>query len=201
MEELERGSPRSPGSGLRSTPESPVALPSVPASEAAGPPLYCGRDTMEDTGDLWLGICGSCDAEYNIRDEDLRRVYPDVSDVFDVGKFSATCDVCHAVVHMFLQHVEVIPFSAMQVLPPVAGCPECGREHDPQLPHDLHALVYQYQFRSRQAQAGREERWPTWDDAMAHCTPDIQQRWRDGLQRVRQGVDSLRQEGEAYGPA
>lgn len=78
--------------------------------------------------------------------------------------------------------VTEIPFSAFQLLPPAEGvCPACAKDHDPEDPHDRQSLHYQYWFRLNEAKAGREERWPTWDDAMAHCAPEVQDLWREAL--------------------
>ena len=54
-------------------------------------------------------------------------------------------------------------------------CPECGRKHEPEWPHNQQSLAYQYHFRAQ------HNRWPTWLDAMAHCTPDMQTRWKEAL--------------------
>jgi hypothetical protein len=54
------------------------------------------------------------------------------------------------------------------LLPPAPDkCQACATAHDPSLPHNQQSLHYQYWF------YGREGRWPTWDDAMAHCTPEM----------------------------
>lgn len=47
-------------------------------------------------------------------------------------------------------------------------CPECAVIHEPYEPHDWQSLFYQYSFMEQNG------RWPTWDDAMAHCSPEIQ---------------------------
>jgi hypothetical protein len=127
---------------------------------------------MSDYPDMWFGTC-TCGAEYSIGETVLAEVEP--------GPRTIRCSQCAAVVELVGQHVKSVPFSAWTVLPPSAGCKECGREHEPDQPHDVQSLTYQYYFRSREARAGREERWPTWRDAMAHCTPEVQQRWTDAL--------------------
>lgn len=50
-------------------------------------------------------------------------------------------------------------------------CAECAKVHEPDLPHNQQSLFWQYSFREKNG------RWPTWADAMAHCTPEMQQRW------------------------
>ena len=68
------------------------------------------------------------------------------------------------------------------VLPAAPGtCPECATEHPPEQPHNRQSLLYQYRYRQQHG------RWPSWNDAMAHCTPAIQRQWREGLREC--GVD------------
>jgi hypothetical protein len=47
--------------------------------------------------------------------------------------------------------------------------------HDPAEPHNQQSLYYQMAFRQQHG------RWPTWTDAMSHCTPEVQAIWREGL--------------------
>lgn len=66
---------------------------------------------------------------------------------------------------------------SMTLLPPAEGtCPVCGREHPDELPHDASTMYYQHRF------YGLRGRWPTWSDAMAHCSIEIQSAWREGLE-------------------
>lgn len=46
-------------------------------------------------------------------------------------------------------------------------CAECAAVHKPEEPHNQQSLFYQYSFREKHG------RWPTWTDAMAHCSDDI----------------------------
>ncbi len=63
------------------------------------------------------------------------------------------------------------------LLPPKAGtCQECATAHDPRQPHNQQSLYYQYRFYSKHG------RWPTWRDAMAHCTEEIKTLWIDALE-------------------
>lgn len=57
--------------------------------------------------------------------------------------------------------------------PPPTACQVCGRNpaHPPELPHDGHSMYYQYSF------YGEHGRWPTWNDAMEHCTDDMKRKW------------------------
>lgn len=69
--------------------------------------------------------------------------------------------------------------NVMQMLPaPPGTCAECAVKHDHDQPHNKQSLFYQYRFRSTHG------RWPTWSDAMAHCTPEMQAEWREHLIRV-----------------
>ena len=64
----------------------------------------------------------------------------------------------------------------MTLAPPLAGtCPECDVEHDPAMPHNAQSLSYQYKFRQKHG------RWPTWADAMAHCTSEVRALWIKAL--------------------
>lgn len=72
--------------------------------------------------------------------------------------------------------VKEIRFEDMTLAPPLSGtCPECAVNHDPALPHDAQSLYYQYKFRQKNG------RWPTWSDAMAHCTNEVRARWTQAL--------------------
>lgn len=55
-------------------------------------------------------------------------------------------------------------------------CPECAVKHEPDQPHNAQSLAYQYDFRARHG------RWPTWADAIAHCSPEVQAAWKRALQ-------------------
>lgn len=58
---------------------------------------------------------------------------------------------------------------------PPGTCPECAVKHDPNLPHDRNSLAYQYKFYDRHG------RWPTWADAMQHCSPAVKAQWAEAL--------------------
>lgn len=64
----------------------------------------------------------------------------------------------------------------LQLLPAKSGkCPECATDHEPEMPHNQQSLYYQYSF------YGKYGRWPTWKDAMGHCTEEMQAQWIEGL--------------------
>lgn len=58
---------------------------------------------------------------------------------------------------------------------PEGTCPECAVKHDPSMPHNQQSLAYQYHFYDVHG------RWPTWEDAMAHCTEEVQEEWKKAL--------------------
>jgi len=62
------------------------------------------------------------------------------------------------------------------LLPPKPGvCQECAVDHPPEDPHNNQSLYFQYKFR------GDHGRWPTWKDAIAHCTPEVREFWEEEL--------------------
>lgn len=140
------------------------------------------RMTEHIEDDLWVGICHSCGERFQISDKQLTEVYFALMLLLDeADEFEASCSVCEGPVTLARQTIKVVPFSSWTVLPAATGCPMCGTEHYANVPHDWQTLLYKYTFRSQEATAGREERWPTIRDAMAHCTPEVQQQWIDAL--------------------
>lgn len=62
--------------------------------------------------------------------------------------------------------------SGAYLLPPKKDvCQSCAVKHPPEHPHNQQSLYWQYWF------YGQHQRWPKWEDAMAHCTPEMQQFW------------------------
>jgi len=74
------------------------------------------------------------------------------------------------------------PFALLSKTPP-GTCPECAVAHDPKLPHSLQSLTYQYKFYEKHG------RWPTWKDAMEHCSVEIQSIWIAQLRKYGIGID------------
>ena len=67
------------------------------------------------------------------------------------------------------------------LLPPRPDlCQTCAARHAPQDPHDPDGLYYQVQFYQEYG------RYPTWRDAMAHCSAEVKAAWITEL--VRAGV-------------
>ena len=70
---------------------------------------------------------------------------------------------------------------AIRVAAPSSGtCPVCATVHDPKDPHDRNSLYYLHRFHRR------HKRFPTWADAMAHCSAETQEAWKKKL--LNQGV-------------
>ncbi len=77
----------------------------------------------------------------------------------------------------------------MQLLPPGPDvCPICAIDHKPDEPHNQRSIYYQYRF------YGIRGRWPTWADAVAHCSPEVQAAWKEEL--GQRGVWSEPKDGE-----
>lgn len=73
----------------------------------------------------------------------------------------------------------------VDLLPDWGSCSTCGWFHSETTPHNSNSLYYQLKFYDA---CGR---WPTWEDAAAHCTDDLKERWRDTMARVRQERSNL----------
>ena len=59
-----------------------------------------------------------------------------------------------------------------QMLPAAEGlCQECAVDHEPGQPHNQQSLFYQYRFYDQHG------RWPTWTDAMSHCSDEVKAVW------------------------
>lgn len=70
----------------------------------------------------------------------------------------------------------------MMLIPPHPYlCQICGADHEQHLPHNRDSLYYQVAF---QMQHGA---YPTWADAMAHCSDEMKQLWTDAL--TERGID------------
>ena len=69
------------------------------------------------------------------------------------------------------------PMNWFMLPPPADCCQECAVKHEPWNAHDAQSLYYQMKFN---AEHGRS---PTWLDAIAHCTPELQKAWKEGLRK------------------
>jgi hypothetical protein len=73
------------------------------------------------------------------------------------------------------------------LLPAEQGkCPECGVAHSPDMPHDNRSLFYQYHFYKQNG------RWPTWDDAMAHCSDEVKAATKEVISKNRLWIHKKR---------
>ena len=54
-------------------------------------------------------------------------------------------------------------------------CGECATKHEPEMPHNAQSLFYGMRFKMRYGREG------TWADALAHCSPEVQEYWRTQL--------------------
>lgn len=76
----------------------------------------------------------------------------------------------------------------IRVVPPSPGsCPICATIHDPDKPHDRDSLYYQNRF------CRRHKRFPTWEDAMAHCSDSVKRDFKKQL--ARRGIIIEEKEG------
>lgn len=64
--------------------------------------------------------------------------------------------------------------------PRADACPECAVDHPADMPHNRASLYYQMKFHQE------HNRWPTWEDAMAHCDADMKEQWRREL--IKEGI-------------
>lgn len=66
----------------------------------------------------------------------------------------------------------------IKITPPTPkACKICATIHDPRRPHDRDSLYYQNKFRKA------HKRFPTWEDAMAHCDERTKAAFREELKR------------------
>ena len=65
----------------------------------------------------------------------------------------------------------------MHLLQPAEGtCPTCAVEHVATNPHNCQSMYYQMRF------YGLRRRWPTWADALAHCSENVRAAWKERLE-------------------
>lgn len=79
----------------------------------------------------------------------------------------------------------------ISILPPKPGaCRYCGDIHDPKDPHNLSSLLYQHRFRAAWG------RYPTWADAMKHCSKLTKAKWTAELKRRGIVVEEAKTDGK-----
>jgi hypothetical protein len=77
--------------------------------------------------------------------------------------------------------------SGFQMLPPPPdACPVCAVDHAPEEPHAPDSLFWQI----ARGMAGGPP--PTWEEALAHCTPAVRESWITALARCNVEVDRHR---------
>lgn len=61
------------------------------------------------------------------------------------------------------------------IAPKPGACRVCAAKHDPEMPHEKNSLYYQMRFQQKHG------RFPTWEDAMAHCSENVKAEQRRKL--------------------
>lgn len=70
------------------------------------------------------------------------------------------------------EEMTVVHAGTMTLLLPRPGlCPQCASDHKADEPHNADSLYYQMAFHRRHG------RFPTWTDAVGHCTPEVREAW------------------------
>lgn len=88
-------------------------------------------------------------------------------------------------------NIKEIGVESMVLLPPKPGaCPECAAMHTPEFPHNRDSLYYQMKFRQKHG------RFPTWNDAMAHCSAEMKAVWKNELANHGVNVEETAEDGE-----
>lgn len=82
--------------------------------------------------------------------------------------------------------VKVGDFQLLRARP--GTCQVCATDHPPEFPHNQQSMHYHYWF------LGAHGRWPTWADAVAHCSPQMQEYWKQEV--PAQGGKWTEPEGE-----
>jgi hypothetical protein len=73
----------------------------------------------------------------------------------------------------------------LKLLPPTSNmCPVCAIAHPEDYPHDANSVYYKYYFHQQ------HQRFPTWRDAMVHCSPELQEVWCEHLESLGVDIDS-----------
>jgi hypothetical protein len=76
---------------------------------------------------------------------------------------------------------ETIPIEGggFRMLPgPKESCEWCHVVHDPKEPHNQQSLSYHMKFHAIKG------RYPTWTDAMAHCSEEVREMWKEELIKI-----------------
>lgn len=77
----------------------------------------------------------------------------------------------------------------IRISAPIPGsCPVCATKHDAREPHDLNSLYYQNLFFKT------HKRFPTWTDALHHCSRETKSLWAEKLKKAGINVDFQQEE-------
>lgn len=63
-------------------------------------------------------------------------------------------------------------------------CQECAIDHDPEEPHNRDSLYYQMTFYKK------HKSYPTWEDAIAHCSDNLKYAVREFLREKGVAIDT-----------
>lgn len=81
---------------------------------------------------------------------------------------------------------------AIAILPPKPGaCKYCGDVHLPDEPHNRDSIIFQHHFRKSHG------RYPTWYDAMRHCSPETREKAIKALSKRGIMVEEPANEGRS----
>ena len=69
-------------------------------------------------------------------------------------------------------NVAITPGQFNLLLPRPDVCQECAVDHKPEEPHNVLSLYYRVKFKMD------HDRYPTWEDAIAHCSEEIKEIWK-----------------------
>jgi len=90
--------------------------------------------------------------------------------------------------------VKKVDHSVHLLPPPSDACQECAVDHRPDEPHNKDSMFYQMAFRKEHG------RWPTWADAIAHCSDDAKVAIKEMLEKEglwSEPIDGLSEEEKA----
>ena len=66
--------------------------------------------------------------------------------------------------------------SGLMLLPPSKDkCQLCATKHEKHYPHNQQSMYYHMIFKNKYG------RYPTWDDAMKHCSNEMKTAWKEEL--------------------
>lgn len=110
--------------------------------------------------------CLACGAEW-----DGSQLYQDPTVIG--GNWTCGNVMCGGSVSKVYRQTEVtLRACGFTLMPPHPDrCQVCAAQHEPHEPHNQQSLFYQFAFYNEHG------RWPTWADAMAHCTEEVQALW------------------------